>query len=1086
MDRKILFTQLDRVGLARPDHIAIEEGDRRLPYRELVSRSNQVAQALVSVGSRPGEPVGIFMPSSVEYICGIIGISKAGGIFMPLELTHPVRRLEYILDLTRPGIIITTSHHLDDLLDKLAAFGESGAATPRIMLTDYPAETIALYRLEGREMVPLSAAAYPGQCPSVPISGNDSLYLLNTSGSTGNPKMIEGMHKSLSHFIHWEVSEFNLDGSVKICQLARVSFDLSLREIFVPLLAGGTLCIPDAETKNSARRLLRWLSDSGVTLVHIVPSVFRLLLRELRENLEAKGTADTIAYVLLAGEALFGRDVAEWRSLVGPKAELVNMYGPSETTLAKVFYRIRAKAEPQEIIRLGNPLPNTVVIILSDGKLCNAGAIGEIHLKTPFRSKGYYKDPVLTAEKFVQNPLHNDYEDIVYKTGDLGRYLDDGTVAFAGRLDSQVKIRGNRVELSEVEQTVLKYRGIKQVVVLPVKGGDNDQALACYYLVDTPVAEAGLRGHIAQYLPEYMHPSYYVRLEEFPLNLNGKIDKKLLPKPEELLYAQLAYVAPADELEHKLASIWAGLLGLKRVGVTNTFFELGGHSLTVAKMLTSIYKELGIEISLKETFEQATIRRLAGLLRQKRQLGFKSIAVIPTQPHYALSYPQQALWLAEQLEENRLLYNIPFAYLLKGDLRREAFDRAFQTLVDRHESLRTTFGLVDEQPRQFVHAKLPFRSVFVDATGCADPEETIRQHLDAEAHTAFDLAAGPLLRVRLVQLAAGQHLLIFTVHHIIFDGWSKEVLVREFTALYNQYCLDRPAALPPLPLQYKDYATWLNGQLTGDRLAALEAYWLPLFDRPVEPLALPADHPRPAGQSHRGTTLTFPFDESLTEAIGHLSRRNGCTPFAVCLSATVLLLHKYTGRRDLVVGTPLAGRDHKDLENQIGMFVNMMPLRLAIDPAGSYRQLLEDVKNGLVEAYEHQSYPYLMLLDKLQFNHQQGNLPLLEVLVQSADMGAGPAGNGLANLQVQPYANGNITSKAELTFDFHLSSCAMTIEYNTGLFTAATIGQLCQHLVDLLQALTGDDGQQVGALKLTRSAGERHEEEAFRKLMAGL
>ncbi|MEL7006071.1 MAG: non-ribosomal peptide synthetase, partial [Bacteroidota bacterium] len=521
---------------------------------------------------------------------------EAGGIFMPLEPDYPEKRLDYLLVTVKPEVVIATASSFEVLMSKVG----------RMDYAQYLKYVLIIQEDLSLELAEVSAGELKGQTTKlasdygpvpVEVTGEDSNYLLYTSGSTGFPKIIEGRHVSLSHFIHWEVSTFSLNKKSHVSQLVPISFDVSLRDIFVPLLCGGTLCIPDKSIKLKPKELIDWLGEQSLSLIHTVPSLFRLLTKELEENEELQDSLESLTHVLLSGEALYGRDVTGFRNVMGTGIELVNLYGPTETTLAKLFYQVGEIEDKNEIVALGNPITNTAVIILNGNKLCEIGEIGEICIKTPFRSKGYYKDETTTKEKFIQNPLHDEYEDIIYKTGDLGKYKEDRSIAFVGRQDSQLKIRGNRVELSEVERALMDYQGLEQVLVLPKKQQD-DYVLICYYIGGSEIDPAAIRSFLSTQLPDYMFPSYYLRMEEFPLNLNGKIDKQSLPNPEELLYDRIAYEAPATKEEEPLCEIWSEILSLNKVGVNKSFFEIGGHSLSAAKVVTRVYERMGAEISL--------------------------------------------------------------------------------------------------------------------------------------------------------------------------------------------------------------------------------------------------------------------------------------------------------------------------------------------------------------------------------------------------------------------------------------------------------------------------------------------------------
>jgi len=893
MNKKVLHTMIDAQAVENGSGVAIRTGSRSMSYKELMEYSNGIGHVLLGLGLRPGEVVGVYLGTGIGYMSGILGINKAGGVFMPLELSYPEKRLQHLLERVRPAIILTDEKNRSALLTLLEGIEGYGALPELVLLEE-------------------AGLAITGHCcdaspVGVEVDGEWGNYLLYTSGSTGNPKIIEGCHKGLSHFIHWEVKEFGLDRESRVSQLVPLSFDVSLRDIFTPLLAGGTLCIPPEGIRTSGRKLLEWIGDSGVTLIHTVPSVFRLLTRELESDGGLVEELKRLRYILLSGEALYGKDVLAWRRVAGESVGLVNLYGPTETTLAKIFNRIEEVEDAAGIIPLGVPLPNTSIIICNDGVQSKIGAIGEIHIKTPFRSKGYYGDAELTASSFIQNPLHGDYEDIVYRTGDLGKYLPDRRIAFVGRQDSQVKIRGNRVELSETERVMNGYPGISQVVVVALRRQDESDVLASYYVSDREVDHEELRGHLRAWLPEYMHPSYYVRMEELPLNLNGKVNKKALPRPEELLYEKTGYVAPCGEMEERLSAIWSSVLGLEKTGVENSFFDLGGHSLTATKAISRICRELGVELSLKEFFEHATVRRLARLLAERRRTAYQRIEPIGWQEDYELSHAQRLIWVLDQGSSGMIAYNMPASCLLNGRLDKEAFNRAFGTLIDRHETLRTTFHVVGGEPRQRVHEQIAFRVTEEEAgeTGeweeageMSEPEKAalIGRYVEEEFSRPFDLERGPLLRARLVRLSAEQHLFLFTMHHIISDGWSMGVVAREILELYSAYSEGRPDPLPPLRVQYKDYAAWHNqllgsgGEKPGGWLETARAYWHGKLSGELPVLELPADHVRSGARTYAGDKLRFTLDRETSDSIRQLCSEEESSLFMFFLSVINILL----------------------------------------------------------------------------------------------------------------------------------------------------------------------------------------------------
>src|SRR5215471_4054482 len=582
LDKRLLHTVFEHTAEIFPQNTAITQGTRTITYAALNAASTRMADCLRALGVRRESIVGVALTSSIEYVVTILGIMKAGGVFLPFDPSGPEARLAYILNKTVPEVIVTGSPAdpaQAGLVERVGAWKKP----PPVVWVD---GELHLTLADGHVPAVLDA---PGARPWTGPDPDDSNYIMYTSGSTGNPKAIVGCHKSLSHFIHWEVQAFGFDHTVKVTQLAPVTFDASLRDIFVPLISGGTLCIPTADDRQSAAHLLKWLSACEITVLHCVPSLFRLLAKELERQPQPRHTLAQLQYVLMAGEPLYGRDVARWMDMCGNTPELVNFYGPSETTLIKTFFRLKERpANLQAMVPVGFPIANTAVLVLNGQRLCSIGEMGEIYIKTPFRTKGYYGDPALTQAAFVQNPLNPEHEDIVYRTGDLGRYFPDRCIEFVGRLDSQVKVNGVRIELAEIETAVLECPFIDETVVLAHSNGEGENTLVCYYSLKAQASSQAIREHLQHKLPEYMLPAFYLHMDTFPLNINGKIDRRALPRPEALLYAQTPYDPPANAMEQQLSQIWGEVLGLSKVGVNSPFFDIGGHSLKATRVISQI------------------------------------------------------------------------------------------------------------------------------------------------------------------------------------------------------------------------------------------------------------------------------------------------------------------------------------------------------------------------------------------------------------------------------------------------------------------------------------------------------------------
>jgi len=1062
MNKKIVHSVFEHTVTQFPDQIAIEYGDTQITYHALNQQANQLAHALKAQDIGRESIVGLFLPASPNYIISLLGIAKSGGIFLPLDVETPEKRLEYLLSKATPKMIITEDGLEATLQAKLARLSENITCLSLTAVSDYQDTN-----------------------PALISEPNDSSYLLFTSGSTGNPKAIVGCHKSLSHFIHWEMKEFGFDESVRVSLLAAPTFDVSLRDILVPLLAGGTLCIPSSGIRTHATRLLEWIQASRLTAMHCVPSLFRLISKELENLAQPQQALPDLQTILLAGEPVYGRDVTQWFRMMGEKIALVNLYGPSETTLAKAFHRIpNIPREPQAIVPIGQPIANTALLIIKNDQLCGIGEIGEIYVKTPFLSKGYYQDDSLMAASFVQNPF-NQQPDMIYKTGDLGRYLSDRSVEFVGRIDNQVKVNGIRIELGELEQTVLRHPMIDHAIVIAHQTHNETNALACYYTSkksELPkISVEELRDYMRTYLPEYMLPAFFIELNEFKLNAHGKIDRKVLPKPEELLYERIAYQAPSNTAEEKLATIWGDILGLNKVGVNNPFIDLGGDSLKAIRAVAKIYQAFEVEINLKDFFEYATIAQLTHKIAQTQKTAFTAIPVIPQQASYEVSHAQKRLWTLQQMDIDARAYNLPSAFWFEGECNITAFDSAFQQLVDRHESLRTSFVTVDGEIRQKIVAKLAFKLNFIDISNENDQPALAQKYVEQDKATPFDLTQAPLMRVTLLKLAQAtskpmpkdRYLFIFNIHHIISDVWSLDILMKEFLAFYRDAVLGVKNGLPPLRIQYKDYAAWQNELLRSEAAQTHQAYWHQQLMSPLPKLDLPTDFPRPSVQTFRGNTLHFCLDQPLTESLHKLSHRYEASLFMLLISLVNVLLYRYTGMEDMIIGSPIAGRQHPDLENQVGFYVNTLALRNHLQGEEHFSELLQRIRQNTTDAYDHQLYPFDRLVDELHLERDMSHAPLFDVMVmlQNVDI----VDFTLADtFKISPFGEQRAwdISRFDLVFHFReqQGELLVDINYNTDLFKMERIQRAFGHFEQLSRSVCRDEQQSIQSLNLLTEA----------------
>jgi mycobactin peptide synthetase MbtE len=688
--------------------------------------------------------------------------------------------------------------------------------------------------------------------------------------------------------------------------------------------------------------------------------------------------------------------------------------------------------------------------------------MGEIYIKTPFRTKGYYKDEVQTKERFIQNPLHKDYEDIIYKTGDLGRYLEDRRIEFVGRQDSQVKIRGNRVEISEIEKVFYQYPGIEQVVVLPIKKAEGEDVLACYYTESAVTEEDNLRNFIKDYLPDYMFPSYYVKMETFPLNLNGKIDKRSLPRPEEMLYEKLKYEAPKEDLEKSLAAIWSEVLGLKKVGIKNSFFELGGHSLTATRVVSKIYKELGREISLKDFFDHSTVRSLAEFLKQKEEIEYKQIEALEEREYYELSNAQKRLWVLDQMHGS-IPYHMPGACYINTELDRLAFEKAFKALILRHETLRTTFIEVHGEPKQKIlkAEELNFKINYSDLRLALSFEEDLESLVKFDITTPFNLRKDPLIRARLIQKADGQYLFLFNIHHIVSDGWSRAVFLKDIIALYEAFKNGKETPLEPLRIQYKDFAAWQNNAYEG-KMKKHEIYWKEKLSGNTPALNLAIDFERPLKKNYSGKKHLFQLSKPLSNDLREICQFNEVSLYMLILSVLNIELYKLTDEKDIIIGSPVAGRNHPDLENQIGFYLNNIALRNKIDRKASFKEFLIKVKQVTLEAFEHQDYPFDKIVEELKIQPSGNRNPIYDVLLVMNNSELNGSKKDLNKLYEIFAITGkelkDNTSKLDLSlFVNDTDEISMVVEYSTELLKMETVQKIEKDLVRIMELVTENE-----------------------------
>jgi amino acid adenylation domain-containing protein len=1044
--------------------IAVDYGDRRLQYRELEEMSNNLANFLIASGAAKGSIVTIIVEDSVEVIIAIIATLKAGCVFVPLDPNVPETRLASMVAEVSPKWFIVESKFFNRIPRS------SGARVICVDSGDVPDNS------RGDLIYLKEYAGYRNlENPDLPCQPNDMCYIYFTSGSTGRPKGIAGRLMAIDHFINWELETFGIGEGTRVSQLTTPSFDAYLRDVFVPLCAGGVVCgLKRVRTSPDVESLIDWVDRQRINLIHCVPSLFRSIL-----SFELKPTYfPALKNILLAGEPVLPSDVRRWADIFGDRIQLVNLYGPSETTMTKLFYPIKPSDRDRRSIPIGKPMSGAKAMIIgSDGKACLPGAVGEIYIRTPYRSLGYYNQPELTNEAFIPNPFTGDPDDLIYKTGDLGRVLRDGNFEFLGRKDQQVKIRGIRIELREIESLLLDHEIVKDVAVID-RDDESGNKYLCAYVVCAGEAETStLRDFLAARLPEYLVPSMFVMMNSLPRTITGKIDRRALPSIEQARAAAgRPYIAPRTPVEEMLADIWSQVLKLERIGVGENFFELGGHSLLATQVVSRVKAAFEVELPLRALFESPTVGSLAeqveSALREGSRLKAPPVTRADRSGSLPLSYAQQRLWFIDQLGQLGIggaLYNVPVAVRLIGELNVAAAGQSIREIVRRHESLRTRFPMDAElgEARQVV-GDVDLELELIDLSGLGEIERAKwwKRLAEEEAENRFDLSLGPVIRAKLVRVAREEQVMMVTIHHIATDGWSSWILVKEFGRLYEAYAGGAEPGLGELPIQYVEYAVWQREWLQGEGLRRQLDYWKGQLTGAPPLLELPTDRVRPAVQSFRGASLEFEFDEELSEGLRRESRRAGVTIFMTLLGAYQTLLHRYSRQAEILVGTPIAGRTRAELEGLIGFFVNMLVLKGDFRGEPSFREVMRRVRETALGAYAHQDVPFEKVVEELQPERSLSYSPIFQVMFVYQNTPESEA--RLEGIELRQEQGRGKTTKFDLTMNLEEKGGKVvgTIEYSTDLFEGHTVCRMIMHFERLVKALVEDPGQRVSEAEL--------------------
>ncbi len=1042
------FNELFEAQVQRtPDAIAVECEAVQLTYRELNERANQLAHHLQVLGVGTDSLVAILMERSVEMVVALLGVLKAGAAYVPLDASHPPARLNFILQDTSAAVLLTQQHLAEQLSEHSAT----------VLCLDAEAQRAQI----NQQSI---------QNPSLTVSATDLAYVIYTSGSTGQPKGVQIAHRSLVNYLSWASDTYLCGQPLSFALYSSLAFDLTVTSIFLPLISGARLLVYPGEAREGV--LDQILSEDKAEALKLTPSHLRLIAE--RDNRQSR-----VRRLIVGGEALPTQLAEAVMESFGGRVEIYNEYGPTEATVGCSVQRYEEQDQLRVAVPIGRPAANTRLYVL-DARMraVPVGVEGELYIGGDGLAEGYLNREELTEERFIADPFVE--HERVYRSGDRARWLADGRLEYLGRGDEQVKRRGVRVELGELRAALNSHQGVRDSLVLVRQGAGGREVLVCYYVSRQEIESEELRQHMAERVLVETVPEVYVHLRKMPLTLNGKVNVEGLPEWEAAGEQRgVEYVAARDEVEAELSAIWSSVLGVERVSVGDNFFSLGGHSLLATQVVSQVRERLGVEVGLKQLFERPTIEELAERVKETRAsigaagaAGVERIGRVSREGELGLSYAQQRLWFLDQLEPGSAAYNTAATIRITGQFCQQVLERSLSEIVCRHEALRTTFAEVDGQPVQLISPPTTVHIPLTDLS--ALPNEQRHAHAltlaAQEARLPFDLAAGPLLRVTLLRLEAEEHLLLITMHHIISDGWSLGVMVREIKALYAAFAAGEESPLAELEIQYADFAAWQREWLTGDVLDTQLRYWEEQLTGAPPVLELPTDRPRPAIQSYRGARQEFKLTPELSQELKQLSQREGCTLFMTLLAAFQVLLSRYSGQEDVVAGTPIANRNRAEIEPLIGFFVNTLALRTDLSGEPSFREVLRRVREVTLGAYGHQDVPFEKLVERLQPERSLSHQPVFQVMF--ALQNAPRETLNLPGLQLELWPSESQTTKFDLLLSVSESAEGLSgvFEYSTDLFDEQTIIRLRQHFEHLLQAITRDAEQQVAAINLLTAA----------------
>ncbi|WP_066501825.1 amino acid adenylation domain-containing protein [Abyssisolibacter fermentans] len=1044
-----------------PKAIAAIYSGEKITYRELNQKSNQLAHWLRNQKFGRDDLALLFLERSIDMLIGIIAVLKAGGGYVPIDSAYPDKRLQTILNNSKAKVILTQ----DKLINRSLKLSDTADFSPLVFAIDEKNnETVKLlseYSIDNPEFI-----NKPG----------DIVNVFFTSGSTGQPKGAIIEHVGMLNHLWSKINLLGLNNQSIIAQNASHCFDISVWQFLAPLMVGGCAIIYNNDVSKDPKELFLNIQRDEVTVLEMVPAMMEMFIQEIEELQIETRSLSKLEYIISTGEGLPTVLSNKWLELY-PNIKMINTYGATECS-DDTNHLVIDKPSKSELsyIPLGQVIPNFKIYILDKYKRqVPINCIGEIGLTGIGVGRGYLGDVERTKKAFVKNPFNDGMGDRMYLTGDLGKFLPDGKLVFCGRKDFQVKVRGHRIELGEIESAILRNDEVIQCVAIIRPDISGQNRILAYVVIEKEIEESVLREFLKTQLPSYMIPEHIIVLDKLPLSTNGKVNRKMLPEPK-LEKSGRKFTKPSDPIEKALVDIWEEILQQSNIGVDDNFFDIGGHSLKTIQLRSRIKQYFKVDITLKKLFEYQTISELALIIKemktQKQDMFVNSISKHKESDYYPLTHAQKRLFFLQHLEPNNYSYNMPAYFEVEGEINIEAFKKTFNTIIQRHNALRTNFRTLNGQPVQYISKQKENLFELIDLSNNKEEYKSQKLHeiIIKESKHCYNLEKDNLLRIKLIKLEKDRFMLILNKHHIISDKWSWNILTREFSVLYQICCNNEPNNLEPLSIQYTDYVYWVEEYMKSNQFNEDENYWINELKGNLPVLNLPTDYLRPSIMSYRGSNQVIKIDKEVYERIKEICKKHEITLFMALLSITGIFLSKLSGSEDIIIGTPEAGRNQLELEDIIGFFINTLTLRLDLSSNPTFTEMLNRVKEKTINTYEHKDYPFDLLVEKINPVRDMSRNPIFSTSFQVVNETEN-VDIQIEGLKFKQYQVQNNTSKFDQSISFVETKEGLDcyFEYNSDLYKETTIKRWLGYLKTMLSNICNNVKQNINDIDIMTS-----------------